>query len=280
MQRGEIWRRVAAVVWLVAFGISAGLLGGGARAAQSGASKVVRIGATPVPHAEVLEFVKPILAEKGIELRIVEFTDYVRPNLALAEGDLDANYFQHIPYLETFSKDHGLDLTYIARVHVEPMGLYSSKAKRPQDLRDGAVVGIPNDPTNGGRALQLLAQAGLIRLSEGLGLNATVLDITANPKRLSIRELEAAQLPRALPDLDAAVINGNYALEAGLQPARDAIFTEDVRAPHVSPLANVLAVRTKDKDDPVLQEIAKVLTSAQVREFLLERYKGAVVPGF
>ncbi|MBE3599194.1 MAG: MetQ/NlpA family ABC transporter substrate-binding protein [Limnochordaceae bacterium] len=249
-------------------------------AGSGGAPKVVRIGATPVPHAEVLQFVKPILAREGIELRIIEFTDYVRPNLALADGELDANYFQHIPYLETFARDHGLDLTYIARVHIEPMGLYSRRVKKPSELRQGAVVAIPNDPTNGGRALQLLAQAGLIELKPNLGLSATVLDITANPKKLAIRELEAAQLPRALPDVDAAVINGNYALEAGLAPVRDAIFIEDVKAPHVSPLANVLAVRTKDKDDPVLREVARVLTSDDVRTFLQERYKGAVVPAF
>ena len=249
-------------------------------AAAAGAATVVRIGATPVPHAEVLQFIKPILAKEGIDLRIVEFTDYVRPNLALAEGDLDANYFQHIPYLETFSRDHRLDLTYIARVHIEPMGLYSQKVKKVDELRRGAVIAIPNDPTNGGRALQLLQQAGLIKLKPNLGLSATVLDIVENPRGLVIRELEAAQLPRALPDVDAAVINGNYALEAGLQPIRDAIVLEDVKQPYVSPLANVLAVRTADKDNPVLQKVAKALTSPEVRQFLLERYKGAVLPAF
>lgn len=249
-------------------------------AAAAGGPTVVRIGATPVPHAEVLQFIKPILAREGIELRIIEFTDYVRPNLALAEGELDANYFQHIPYLETFSKDHRLDLTYIARVHIEPMGLYSQKVKKVGELRRGAVIAIPNDPTNGGRALQLLQQAGLIELKPDLGLSATVLDIVENPKGLVIRELEAAQLPRALPDVDGAVINGNYALEAGLQPIRDAIVIEDVKQPYVSPLANVLAVRTKDKDNPVLQRVAQVLTSPEVKQFLVERYKGAVIAAF
>ncbi|WP_324669587.1 MetQ/NlpA family ABC transporter substrate-binding protein [Geochorda subterranea] len=247
---------------------------------RAAGATVVRVGATPVPHAEVLEFIKPMLAQEGIELRIIEFTDYVRPNLALADGELEANYFQHIPYLETFSKDHRLDLTYIARVHIEPMGLYSQRVRNVEDLRQGAVVAIPNDPTNAGRALQLLQQAGLVELEPGLGLSATVLDIVRNPKGLVIRELEAAQLPRVLRDVDAAVINGNYALEAGLRPIPDAIVLEDVQQPYVSPLANVLAVRTRDKDDPVLQKVAQALTSQEVRQFLLERYKGAVLPAF
>ncbi|HEY8425574.1 MAG TPA: MetQ/NlpA family ABC transporter substrate-binding protein [Limnochordales bacterium] len=247
---------------------------------QAAGPAVVRIGATPVPHAEVLEFIKPLLAQEGIELRIIEFTDYVRPNLALADGELEANYFQHIPYLETFSRDHRLDLTYIARVHIEPMGLYSQKVRSVEALRQGAVVAIPNDPTNAGRALQLLQQAGLVELKPGLGLSATVLDIVRNPKGLVIRELEAAQLPRVLPDVDAAVINGNYALEAGLRPISDAIVLEDVQQPYVSPLANVLAVRSRDKDNPVLKKVAEVLTSEAVRQFLLDRYKGAVLPAF
>jgi len=247
---------------------------------QAAGPAVVRIGATPVPHAEVLEFIKPLLAQEGIELRIIEFTDYVRPNLALADGELEANYFQHIPYLETFSRDHRLDLTYIARVHIEPMGLYSQKVRSVEALRQGAVVAIPNDPTNAGRALQLLQQAGLVELKPGLGLSATVLDIVRNPKGLVIRELEAAQLPRVLPDVDAAVINGNYALEAGLRPISDAIVLEDVQQPYVSPLANVLAVRSRDKDNPVLTKVAEVLTSEAVRQFLLDRYKGAVLPAF
>lgn len=261
----------------LALAVALGSLTAGAWAAGA---TVVRVGATPVPHAEVLEFIKPMLAREGIDLRIIEFTDYVRPNLALAEGELDANYFQHIPYLETFSRDHRLDLTYIARVHIEPMGLYSQKVRRVQDLRQGAVIAIPNDPTNGGRALQLLQQAGLLELKPGLGLSATVLDIVRNPRNLVIRELEAAQLPRVLPDVDAAVINGNYALEAGLQPIRDAIVLEDVQQPYVSPLANVLAVRTRDKDNPVLLKVAQALTSPEVRQFLLDRYKGAVLPAF
>lgn len=247
---------------------------------QAAGPAVVRIGATPVPHAEVLEFIKPLLAQEGIELRIIEFTDYVRPNLALADGELEANYFQHIPYLETFSRDHRLDLTYIARVHIEPMGLYSQKVRSVEALRQGAVMAIPNDPTNAGRALQLLQQAGLVELKPGLGLSATVLDIVRNPKGLVIRELEAAQLPRVLPDVDAAVINGNYALEAGLRPISDAIVLEDVQQPYVSPLANVLAVRSRDKDNPVLKKVAEVLTSEAVRQFLLDRYKGAVLPAF
>lgn len=180
------------------------------------AAETIRVGATPVPHAQVLEIVKPILAKQGIELVIVEFTDYVRPNLALNDGDLDANYFQHIPYLEDFNASHHLDLTYIAKVHIEPIGAYSKTLKSLDELKDGAVIAIPNDSVNGGRALLLLQEQGLIELDPAAGINATVFDIIKNPKKLKIVELEAPQLPRVLPDVAMAIINTNFALEAGL----------------------------------------------------------------
>lgn len=240
------------------------------------AQVVLRVGATPVPHAEVLQLVQPVLAAEGIQLQIIEFTDYVQPNLALAAGDLDANYFQHIPYLEQFSQDHGLDLTYITAVHIEPMGLYSERLTSLDELPRGASIAIPNDPTNGGRALLLLQSAGLIRLDPAAGITATVLDVVDNPLGLRFRELEAAQLPRVLPDVAAAVINTNYALEAGLNPMADALVIEGSDSPYV----NVLAVRTADRENPALQALARALTSEPVREFLLERYGGAVVPAF
>lgn len=242
----------------------------------AGAHAVVTIGATPVPHAEILEFVKPILADEGIELRIVEFTDYVLPNLALSDGELDANYFQHVPYLESFSADHRLDLEVLIPVHIEPIGLYSNKVNSLDELGNRAQIAIPNDATNGGRALLLLAAEGLIELNEGVGITATVFDVVNNPRNIRWQELEAAILPRALADVDAAIINTNYALEAGLVPLQDAIVIEGAESPY----ANVVAVRSGDTENATLRRIAEVLTSPAVRDFILEKYEGAVVPVF
>lgn len=235
----------------------------------------LKVGVSPVPHAEILNVVKPLLEKDGIELEIIEFTDYIQPNLQLAEKDLDANYFQHIPYLEDFSKEHNLDLTYIAKVHIEPMGIYSKKIKDLKELKNGAAVAIPNDPTNGGRALLLLQSADLIKLKDDAGISATVADIVENPKKLKIEELEAATLPRVLEDFDAAVINTNYALEAKLVPTKDALYIESSDSPYV----NVLAVR-KDDNRPELQKLAEALNSPEVKNFIEEQYKGAVVPAF
>ncbi|MGE5552927.1 MAG: MetQ/NlpA family ABC transporter substrate-binding protein [Betaproteobacteria bacterium] len=240
------------------------------------AGNVLKVGATPVPHAEILQVVKPLLEKQGIKLEIVEFQDYVQPNLALDAGELDANYFQHIPYLETFAKDRNLKLTYIAKVHIEPMGLFSQKVKKLSGLRNGAVIGIPNDPTNGGRALLLLQSAKLITLKKDAGLKPTPFDIVNNPKKLQIKELEAAQLPRALQDLDAAVINGNYAIQAGFNPVKQALFLENEESPYV----NVLAVRVADKDNKNLRALAAALRSKEVKEFISQKYQGAVVPVF
>lgn len=237
---------------------------------------VLTVGASPTPHAGILEVVKPMLAAEGIELKIIEFQDYVQPNLALAEGDLDANFFQHIPYLEQFSKDHRLELTQIAKVHVEPMGVYSQKVTKIEQLRDKAVVAIPNDPTNCGRALMLLEQANLIELRKGVGVLATELDITKNPKQLQVKALEAAQLPRILPEVDLAVINTNYALPAGLVPTKDALFIEGSESPY----ANVLAVRTADQNKPALQKLAQALNSPEVKAYLNENFAGDIVPAF
>lgn len=237
------------------------------------ANVILRVGATPVPHAEILEFIRPLLLEQGIELKIREFNDYVQPNLALAHGELDANFFQHIPYLETFKKDHQLHLTYIAAVHIEPLGLYSKKIDKISQLTKGAVIALPNDPSNGGRALHLLQENGLITLDDSVGLAATPLDITKNPLKLKFIELEAAQLPRALDDLTGAIINTNYAFPAGLHPLRDALIIEGSTSPYV----NILAVQEK-KIDPKLKILAEILVSDRVKEFIIQRYGGAVVP--
>jgi len=244
---------------------------------DSGEPIVLKVGASPVPHAEILNVVKPILEKEGIELQIVEFADYNQPNLRLADKDLDANYFQHIPYLESFSKDHNLDLTYTAKVHIEPMGVYSEKIKNLSELKDGAEIAIPNDPTNGGRALLLLQQAGLIKLKEDAGITATVYDIVENPKNLKITELEAATLPRVLQDVDAAVINSNYALEAKFVPTKDALILE---SPKDNPYVNILAVRKGDENRPEIVKLSEALNSPEVKKFIEEEYQGAVIPAF
>jgi len=235
--------------------------------------KIITVGASPIPHKEILEVVKPILAKEGYTLKIVEFTDYVTPNTALAEKQLDANFFQHVPYLTEFSKEKGLDLTWTVKVHIEPMALYSNKYKKLSDIKDGAKIAIPNDPTNGARALRVLEKAGLIKLKSGDLISK--LDITSNPKNLKITELDAPQLPRILKDLDAAVINSNYAMEANLK-LTDALAVEAKDSPY----ANVLAVRTEDKNKPYIKALSKALTSPEVKKFILEKYKGAVIPAF
>lgn len=246
---------------------------GGAAEAQT---TVLRVGASTLPHAPILQFVKPRLAEEGIELEIIEFSDYVLPNLALANGDIDANFFQHIPYLEDFATSHRLDLTWTEKVFIAPIGMYSRKIDSIDQLSRGARIAIPNDVTNGGRALVLLEQAGLIKLREGVGANATVFDIVSNPLDLYILELEAPLLPRALEDVDAAFINQTYALEAGLKPTRDAILLESGDSPY----ANVVAVRAEDVDDPAIRKLGEVLTRPEVREFILEYFEGSLIPAF
>jgi len=251
----------------------------GQPAADSGSAPqkvVLKVGATPVPHAEILNVIKPMLEKEGIDLQIQEFTDYVQPNEALASGQLDANFFQHIPYLEDFASKRNLPLTYTVKVHIEPMGVYSKKVTRLEDVKPGSLVGIPNDPTNGGRALAVLAKAGLITLKDGVGVNATVNDITGNPKNLKIKELEAAQLPRSLDDVALAVINSNFAMQAGLVPTKDSLFIESSDSPY----ANVLAVRKGDEKKDAIVKLGQALTSPEVKKFIEEKYQGAVVAAF
>lgn len=240
-------------------------------------AKTVKVGASPVPHAEILEVIKPILEKEGIKLEIVEFQDYIQPNIALNDKSLDANYFQTEPYLRNFMEEHKeCKLVNVAPVHIEPMGIYSRKIKSLAELKDGASVSIPNDPINTGRALRLIESAGLIKLKEGVGDTATVHDIIENSKHIKFNEVEAAQTPRTLEDVDAAVINANYALQADLISGRDALFVE----PNTSPYANFLTVRIGDEERPEIKALVKALQSEEVKKFINEKYNGAVVPAF
>ena len=236
----------------------------------------ISVAATAVPHAELLEFVKPALAKEGVELKIKVFTDYVQPNVQVAEGRLDANFFQHQPYLDEFNASRKTELVSVAGVHVEPFGAYSSKIKDLSELPQGATVAIPNDATNGGRALLLLQKAGVIKLKPEAGILATPKDIVENPKAIKVRELEAATLPRVLTQVDLALINTNYALEAKLNPTQDALAIEGSDSPYV----NILVTRADNKDSEAVQKLVKALHSAEVKQFIEEKYLGAVVPAF
>jgi D-methionine transport system substrate-binding protein len=239
-------------------------------------AETLSVAATPVPHAELLEFVKPDLAKEGVDLDIKVFTDYVQPNLQVADKQIDANFFQHQPYLDSFNKEHDTKLVSVGAVHVEPFGAYSQKIKDIKDLKDGSLVAIPNDPSNGARALLLLQKQGLIKLKDPSNILATARDVSENPKHLEFRELEAATLPRILPDVDLALINTNYALEAGLNPIKDALFIEDKNSPY----ANLVVTRADRKDDPAIKKLVAALQSDKVRDFILKQYKGAIVPAF
>ena len=234
------------------------------------------VAATPVPHAEILEFVKPALAKEGVNLKVKVFTDYIQPNVQVAEKRLDANFFQHQPYLDEFNKAKGTHLVSVAAVHLEPLGAYSSKYKKLDEIKDGSTVVIPNDATNGGRALLLLDKAGLIKLKDSTNILSTVKDITSNPKNLKFRELEAATIPRVLTQVDLALINTNYALEAKLNPEKDALVIEGSDSPYV----NILVARPDDKDSADMQKLVAALHTPEVKAFILEKYKGAIVPAF
>ncbi len=258
-------------------GLAAGC-GSSAGSKSSGGDKkvVLKVGASPVPHAEILNQIKPMLAKEGVDLQVVEFTDYVKPNLSLNDKEIDANFFQHKPYLDKFCKDRNLSLVSVGTVHIEPMGVYSKKIKDLKELKDGAKVAIPNDPTNGGRALAILEKAGLLKLKEGVGVLATANDIVDNPKNLQITEAEAAMLPRTLDDVDIAVINSNFAMEAKLNPTKDALFIEAKDSPY----ANIVAVRKGDENRPEIQKLMKALNSPEVKKFIEDKYKGAIIPAF
>ena len=245
-------------------------------AKTASADTTITVGATPVPHADILNFIAPEMKKQGVTLKVLEFSDYVKPNMALADKEIDANFFQHKPYLDSFAKERGLKLSSLVAVHIEPMGVYSKKFKDVKSVPDGAKIAIPNDPTNGGRALMLLQSANLLKLKDGVTITATPGDIVDNPKNIEIVEIEAALLPRSMNDVDYSVINSNFAMEAKLNPVKDSLFTE----PKESPYANVVAIRKGDENRPELQKLAKALTSPEVKKFIEETYKGAVVPAF
>jgi D-methionine transport system substrate-binding protein len=245
-------------------------------AAFSAHAETLTVAATPVPHAEILEFVKPALAKEGVDLKVKVFTDYIQPNVQVAEKRLDANFFQHQPYLDEFNKAKGTSLVAVTGVHLEPLGAYSSKLKDLKDLPGGANVVIPNDATNGGRALLLLAKAGVITLKDPTNILSTLKDIEQNPKDLKFRELEAATIPRVLTQVDLALINTNYALEAKLDPSKDALVIEGNDSPYV----NILVSRPDNKDSDAMKKLAAALHSPEVKQFINEKYKGAVLPAF
>lgn len=241
-------------------------------------TEVLTVAASPAPHAEILEFVKPLLAEKGIDLQISEFTDYVIPNNVVFAGDIDANYFQHQPYLTQFNEENNTDLISVAAIHFEPMGIYPGKTATLEELAEGAVIGVPNDVTNEARALSLLAAQGIITLREGAGLTATKNDIIENPKNVVIEELAAEQLPSLLADFDFAVINGNYAVPAGIIDT--VLVTEDAASEAAQTFANIVAVSPKNADDPRIAALVEALTSEETAAFIKEKYGAAVIPVF
>jgi len=245
------------------------------RKSGSGARKL-RVGVTPVPAGEILAQVVPALAREGVGVEVVTFSDYILPNLALASGDLDANLYQHVQFMQQFNRDHNTHFVAVARVHLAPMALYAGRSKSLAALPDHAILGVPNDPVNLGRSLLLLQTAQLLRLDAKAGATATLHDIVSNPRHLQFRELEAAQLPRSLPDVDAAVVNGNYALDSGLNPIRDGLIREGPDSPYV----NVLSVNSGKESDPRVRALARALTSPQTRRFIEDRYQGAVFPAF
>ena len=246
---------------------------GGAALAQD---KPLKIGVTAGPHAQIFEQVKKVAEKDGLKIQIVEFTDYVQPNAALSAGDLDANSYQHKPYLDQQVKDRGYKIVPVGYTVNFPIGIYSKKVKALSELKEGARVGIPNDPTNGGRVLLVFQDKGLIKLKPDAGLKATPLDVVDNPRKIKFVEVDAAQLPRTLDDLDASAVNTNYAIPAGLNPGRDAIAQENAKSPYV----NLLAVREQDKDKPWVARLVKAYHSEEVRKFIQTEFKGSVIAGF
>lgn len=239
-------------------------------------SQKLKVGASPVPHAQILEIVKEDLKNNNIELEIVELTDYVTPNLLLDSKELDANFFQHKPYLDTFSKEKKLKITSAGNVHVEPLGVYSKKVDKIENIKKGGIVAIPNDPTNGGRALILFHNNGIIKLKNPTDLLATEFDIIENKNNLKFKPLDAAQIPRTLDDVDLAVINGNYAIEAGLNPLNEALLIEGKESPY----ANLIAVREGDENREDIKQLVKSLQSEKVKKYIEDTYKGGVAPAF
>ena len=258
---------------------AAGSSEAGSSAAEATGDKVITVGASPSPHAEILEAAKEALKAEGYELKVVEYTDYVQPNLALESKSLDANYFQHLPYLENFNKERGTKLVIAAAIHYEPFGIYAGKSKDLKNLPEGAKIAVPNDVTNEARALLLLADQGLITLKDNTDINATKQDIVENPHKIEIVEVEAAQVPRSLQDVDFGVVNGNFAIASGLNVA-DALATEAADSVAAKTYANIIAVREGDEKNEKTQALVKALTTAEIKQFIENKYQGAVVPIF
>ncbi|MGG7147142.1 MetQ/NlpA family ABC transporter substrate-binding protein [Clostridium butyricum] len=263
--------------------LAIGLIGcGGTGSNGSGADskddKVIKIGVTPKPHKEIVDAAVPLLEKEGYKVEITEFNDYVQPNTAVEEGSLDVNFFQHTPYLNEQVQSRGLHLKSVVAIHLEPMGLYSKKITSLDELKDGSTIAVPNDPSNEARALKLLAANGLIKIKDGELV--TPADITENPKNLQFSELEAAAVPRAVDDVDAAVINGNYAIEAGFDPTTNAIVKEDKDSEAAKPYANIVVVKEGNENLEKIQALIKALTSDEVRDFINKEYNGAVIPVF
>lgn len=272
---------IAALSASLLAGCSNGSATGSAAASDSASSpaelQTIKIGASPTPHADILKKANELLKDKGYQLDIQEFNDYVQPNLALENKELDANYFQHITYLEDFNKEKGTHLVSAGDIHYEPFGLYAGKTKSLDALKDGATIAVPNDATNEARALLLLQDQGLIKLKDGAGIAATKNDISENPKNLKLQEIEAAQTARSLPDVDLAVINGNYAIAGGLKVA-DALATESDTSAAATAYVNVIAVREGDENNEGIKALVEVLRSDDMKKYMEDTYQGAVVP--
>ena len=261
---------------LAACGSSAPAASGSAAASTPSETVTLKVAASPTPHAEILNAVKGVLAEQGIDLQITEYGDYVVPNTAVEEGDEDANYFQHQPYLDNFNAENGTHLVSAGGIHIEPMGVYAGKTTALADLPDSATIAIPNDATNEGRALLLLEAQGLIKLKDSSNLESTPNDIAENSKNLQFKELEAAMIPNTVEEVDLSVINCNYALQAGFNPVEDALAIEDSNSPYV----NIIAVKEGHENDPAIVALVAALQSETAREFITSTYNGAVVPAF
>lgn len=277
MKKGLKKTLYASVLGLTVFGLAACSGGSGG---ESEENETIKVGASATPHAEILDQVKDDLEDEGYDLEVEVFDDYVLPNQALADGDLDANFFQHQPYLDNFNDENDTDLVAADQVHYEPLGLYPGKTDTVDDVKNGAEIAIPNDATNGARALLLLEDAGLITLKDDNDTTATTKDIEENPKNLEITELDASQIPRTVQDVDLAVINGNYAVEAGFDVQDDALEIEDKDSEAAQTYANIIAVQNGNEDDPAIQALIEALHSDKVKEFMDDEYQGAVIPLF
>lgn len=264
---------------LTACGGNSGAATTAAASSSAASDNVITVGASPSPHAEILEAIKPELEAQGYELKVVEYSDYVQPNVALSEGDLDANYFQHLPYLENYNTENGTDLASAGAIHFEPMGLYAGKSSDITNVPDGAKIAVPSDATNEARALLLLQDQGVIKLADGVGLEATANDIVENPHNVELVEVEAAAVPRSLQDVDFGVINGNYALSAGLDTSAT-LASEGADSEAAQTYANIIAVRSGDENSEKTQALLKALTSDTARKFIEDTYKGSVIPVF